>query len=128
MMKMPCNYAEYLIRHHTLTRRAHLAEQTGAQQGMCKRIRFRALLSACQRKEHPGDAGLGSADPRGRPNLSGQVHFEEQSWSRHLDIFHMCTWRESASTSINRAPLPLIQHTHTHTFHLSHIKALLLLV
>jgi len=42
-----------------------------------------------------------------------QVHFEEESWPRHLFTFHMCIWREPTSRAINRASLRPPQHTHT---------------
>ena len=56
-----------------------------------------------------------SAEPSHSPI---QVHFEEESRPRHLITFHTCIWREPTSKTINRAHLPLIQHTHTHSpFH-----------
>ena len=66
-------------------------------------------------ERRPGGAGRppGLAEP-GRPPV--QVHFEEESWPRHLITLHLCIWREPTSKTINRAPLPLIQHTHTHHF------------
>ena len=45
-----------------------------------------------------------------------QVHFEEESAPSFLITFHMCIWWEPTSTSINRAPSHLSQHTHT-SFH-----------
>ena len=50
MMKTPRNYIEDRIWCHTLTKRAHLAEQTGAPWKMHERIRLRAHLSACQKR------------------------------------------------------------------------------
>ena len=47
---MPYNYAEYRIQRHPLTRRAHLAEQTGAPCIMHTRKDIRAHMSACQRR------------------------------------------------------------------------------
>ena len=79
-MKTPHNYAKDLIRHHILTRRAHLAEQTGAPRNMHKRIRFRAYLSASQRKMDPREVNYG-VHSLGRPNLN--------------DLPSMCTSRKS---------------------------------
>ena len=63
----------------------------------------------------PGGAGRppGSAEP-GRPPV--QVHFMEESVPILLITFHTCFWRESTSTSINRAPSHPSTHTHT-SFH-----------
>ena len=54
----------------------------------------------------------------GRPHRSAepglvpiQVHFEEESWPRHLITFHMCIWREPTSRAINRGSLHPPQHT-----------------
>ena len=54
-MKMPQEYTEDHIRHHTLTRRAHLEEKIGVPHKMHEWIRFRAHLSTCQRKIEPGE-------------------------------------------------------------------------
>ena len=50
MQQMPHNYAEDRIRRHTLTKRAHLAEQTGAPRIMHTRKDIRAHTSAYQKK------------------------------------------------------------------------------
>ena len=63
--------------------------------------------------------GVGQTRGSAEPGLAPiQVHFEEESWPRHLITFHMCIWREPTSRAINRASLHPLQHTHTHTsFH-----------
>ena len=66
-------------------------------------------------------AKVGSAEPGLVPV---QMHFEEESWPRHLITFHMCVGGKSTSTSINWPLLHPPQHTHTHSFHHSK-KALL---
>ena len=62
-------------------------------------------------ERRPGGAGRppGLAEP-GRPPV--QVHFVEESVPSLLITFHTCIWRESTSTSINRAPS---HPSHTHT-------------
>jgi len=79
-MKMPQEYTEDHIRHHTLTRRAHLEEKIGVPHKMHEWIRFRAHLSACQRKIESGEVNQGGSRlPRsaelGRHPV--EVHFEE---------------------------------------------------
>ena len=76
-MKTPRNYAEDHVQCHTLTRRAYLAEKTGAPLKMHERIRLRAHLSACQKKIGSNGRQVGSADPRGQPNL-------DKHWSRYI--------------------------------------------
>ena len=46
-MKMPRNYTEDRIRSHSLTRRAHLAEQMGVARKMYIMVNIRAHMSAC---------------------------------------------------------------------------------
>ena len=70
-MKMPHNYTEDHNRRHSLTRRAHLAEQMGAPRKMHERIRLRAHQSTCQRRIRTRGSQVGPADPTGRPNLAG---------------------------------------------------------
>ena len=41
MLQTQYNYAEYRIQHHTLTKRAHMSEETGPPHKMQKRIRIR---------------------------------------------------------------------------------------
>ena len=77
-------------------------------------------------ERRPGGAGrpLGSAEP-GRPPV--QVHFEEESAPSLLITFHTCIWRESTSTSINRAPShPSLTHTHLIPFSPRRLFSLLL--
>ena len=59
-MKGPRSYAEDRVQCHTLTRRAHSAEQSGAPQKMHERIRLRAHLSFCQSKIHVGENHQGA--------------------------------------------------------------------
>ena len=61
--------------------------------------------------------GVGRTRGSAEPGLQHiQAHIGEESRPRHLITFHMCIWRESTSTSINRASHPpLNTHTHTHT-------------
>ena len=95
---MPQNYVEDRMWHDTLTRRAHLAEQTGAPRIMHTREDIRAHVSASQQKDKDerltGGVGrpLGSAEP-GLQRV--QVHLGEESRPRHLITFHMCVWRET---------------------------------
>ena len=66
-------------------------------------------------ERRPDGAGQppGSAEPGLVPV---QMHFEEESWPRHLITFHTCIWQEPTSTSINKAPSHPSQQTHT-SFH-----------
>ena len=114
--KTPHKYAKDRIRCHPLTKRAHLAEQTGAPRIMHTRKDTRAHLSACQKRMRTRGAkgGVGRTPGSAEPALPPvQVHFEEESWPRHLITFHICIWRELTSTSINRSPSHPSQHTHT---------------
>jgi hypothetical protein len=61
--------AQKIISGVTLTKRAHLVEQTGMPCEMHDMVNTWAHLSACQRKEPLGEAHLGSADPKGQSNL-----------------------------------------------------------
>ena len=63
MQQMPHNYAEDRIRRHTLTKRAHLAEQTGAPYIKHIRKDIRAHISACQQRMGPRSSLVGPADP-----------------------------------------------------------------
>ena len=63
-MKTPRNYAEDRIRCHPLTKRAHLAEQTGAPRIMHTRKDTRAHLSAYQKRMRT------RGTKEGRPNLA----------------------------------------------------------
>ena len=64
--------AQKIVSGITLTKRAHLAEQTGVPHKMHDMVNTWAHLSACQRKEHLGEPHLGSPEP-GRPPV--QVYF-----------------------------------------------------
>ena len=55
----------------SLTKRAHLAEQTGAPCIMHTRKDIRAHMSAYQRRIRTRGGQVGPADPLGRPNLAG---------------------------------------------------------
>src|SRR6185312_4181956 len=67
---MPYNYAEYRIRRHTLTKRAHMSEETGPPCKMHQRIRIRIKEYTFQQKIRPRGCQVGLADPLGRPNLA----------------------------------------------------------
>ena len=69
--KTPYNYAEYHVWHHPLTRRAHLAEKTGAPCIMHTRKDIRAHMSACQIRIRMRGGLVGPADHLGRPNVAG---------------------------------------------------------
>ena len=112
----PHNYIEDRIRHHPLTKRAHLAEQTGMPHKMHTRKDTRAHLSACQKRIRTRGAmggGVGRTPGSAEPALPPvQVHFKEESAPSLLITFHTCIWQEPTSTSINRAPShPLNTHT-----------------
>ena len=58
-------HAEYRVRRHPLTRRAHLAEQTGAPRIMHTRKYIRAHMSACQRRIRTRGGQVGPASRPG---------------------------------------------------------------
>ena len=70
MQQMPHNYAEDRIRRHTLTKRAHLAEQTGAPRIMHTRYQgpYVSLPSKDKDERWPGGAGRGRTWPASRPS------------------------------------------------------------
>jgi len=53
----------------SLTKRAHLAEETGTPRHKHKRYKTRTHLSASQRKVGLGELHLGPVDPLSRPTL-----------------------------------------------------------
>jgi hypothetical protein len=57
----------------TLTKRSHLADQTGVPRHESPRINIWAHLSVSQRKAELGEAHLGLAEPRWVPV---QIHFD----------------------------------------------------
>ena len=63
MQQTPYNYAEYHVRRHPLTRRAHLAEQTGVPHIMHTRKDIRAHMSACQRRIRTRGGQVGPGEP-----------------------------------------------------------------
>ena len=75
MQQTPHNYAEDRIWRHPLTKRAHLAEETGAPLIMHIRKNPRAHLSACQRRISTRGFQVGSAEPGLAPV---QVYLEEE--------------------------------------------------
>src|SRR6185436_3316455 len=103
MQQTPQNYAEYRIRRHTLTKRAHMSEETGTPRKMHQRIRIRRIYHPAedQAERLPGGVGRppGSAEPGLVPV---QVHFEEEWLPRHLITFHMCVGGKPTSRPINR--------------------------
>ena len=114
----PHNYAEYRIRRHTITKRAHMSEKTGPRRKMHQRIRIRIKEYTIQLKISSFWWQVGSAEP----DLQRvQVHLGEESQPRHLITFYMCIWWEPTSRAINRASPP---PQHTLSFHRSK-KALL---
>ena len=70
MQHTPYNYAEYHIRRHTLTKRAHMSEETGPPRKMHQRIRIRIKEYTIQQKIRPRGCQVGSGNPLGRPNLA----------------------------------------------------------
>src|SRR6185312_3218695 len=64
MQQTPHNYTEDRIRRHPLTKRAHLAEQTGAPRIMHIRKDTRAHLSAYQRRIRTRGARVVRPNPR----------------------------------------------------------------
>ena len=63
MQQTPHNYAEYRIRRHTLTKSAHMSEETGPPRKMHQRIRIRIKEYTIQQKIRPRGCQVGSADP-----------------------------------------------------------------
>ena len=63
MQQTPHNYTEDRIRRHPLTKRAHLAEQTGAPRIMHIRKDTRAHMLASQQRMRMMGAKVGLADP-----------------------------------------------------------------
>ena len=63
--KTPRNYTEDRNRRHSLTRRAHLEEETGAPRNMHERIRLWAHKSACQRRMRTRGGKVGPASRPG---------------------------------------------------------------
>ena len=118
MQQTPYNYAEYHIRSHTLTKRAHMSEENGAsrQDALEDKDKIQRINHSAkdQHKRLTGgvDRPLRSAEP-GLQRV--QVHLREESRARHLITFHMCICREPTSRAISRASLhPPSTHTHTH--------------
>lgn len=64
-----------------LTKKTHLAEQTGAPRKMHIMVNTRAHLSACKRKEHLGEVHQGSAEPLVQTNLDGLPYRCTLGWS-----------------------------------------------
>ena len=72
MQQTPYNYAEYRIRRHTLTKRAHMSKETVPPRKMHQRIRIKEYT--IPQKIRPRRCQVGSAEPG---LLPVQVHFEE---------------------------------------------------